>query len=524
MSTLSAAGVSRCRVLRELPAQARKQSIYGSKIVRCLLLSALTTCLATVVSGRSAAPDLRYRFPLGQTNVYHVDVQVRGESGLETTAGNVFLVALEAGSNVVRLSYHANLDVKRDADGSPYGPNGGFGGMFRGRTPVPSPDRCEVQFDDRGRLLRDAGDSPLPLPFGTLMTALVEPLPESSSATKWEASGDTTVIDAPYWLGPVSEFTPQPPGSPFYMNYGQRGTIAVLAVSRHAGYRVTATTPETVTIHKQLTLHSLLKNSGDPRASSTVEGDLVFDRAAGMFRQIDVQGNALGSTETASRNVRVALKCQWLQGADLAAALAPSAAASTAKPTAEELQKLMTDLASNDVGVRRSAANRLGNATLDSPSPELLNLMASLATDSENSIRASAASFLKTYGTTNEVPVLIKLLRDSDWNARQNAIKGLSRMKDERAIDPLVDELMRGGSPGQQEATAALVAIGAPAETAVLQMLQQKYLETRREACRILQRIGTSKSLEPLQEIVGDPDQSLSQAAADAIRAIKFRQ
>ena len=177
----------------------------------------------------------------------------------------------------------------------------------------------------------------------------------------------------------------------------------------------------------------------------------------------------------------------------------------TPKPTAEELQKLMTDLASNDVGVRRSAANRLGNATLDSPSPELLNLMTSLATDSENSIRASAASFLKTYGTTNEVPVLIKLLRDSDWNARQNAIKGLSRMKDERAIDPLVDELMRGGSPGQQEATAALVAIGAPAETAVLQMLQQKYLEPGAKRVESSNALGPARASSPCRRSLATP-------------------
>lgn len=521
MPTLSTAGMFGFLVLRALQARIQEQRIYRWKFLRCLLLLGLSSGLATVTLGRSAALDLRYRFPLGQTNVYHVEVLQRGESGLETTVGNVFLVPVETGSNVVRISYRTSLEVKREADGFS---SRGFGGMYPGRFTMPGADRSEVQIDDRGRILRDAGDYPLPIPFGTLMGALIQLLPESPSATKWESTDDSAVIDAPYWLGPSSGISPPQFGPPFYMNYGQRGPAGVLAVSQRAVYRVTAATAETVTIHKQLTLHSLLKHGADPRTSSTVEGDLVFDRAGGLFRQMEVQGTTLASTETVSRSVRVSFKCQLLQGADLAAALAPPVPVPTPKPTVEELPKLMTNLASEDVEVRRNAASRLSNTTLDSPSPELLNLMASLATDADMMVRQSVASFLKTYGTTNQVPSLIKLLKDTDWSSRQNAIKGLGRIKDERAIAPLIDEIARGGSPGQQDASAALTAIGAPAEPAVLQMLQEKNLETRREACRILQRMGSNRSLGPLQEIVGDPDQMLSQVAVEAIRAIKFRQ
>jgi hypothetical protein len=508
------------RDVSELSTRALGKRTRDCKIVRFVLLLGASSCLATMTFGRSANSELRYKFPLGQTNVYHVEVQVRGETGLETTGGNVFLVPSETGSNVVRLSYRANLDVKREAD-NPYR---GFGGMFPGRMAVQPSEKCEIQIDDRGRVLRDAGDYPLPIPFGVLMTALIEPLPESPSATKWETSGESAVVDSPYWLGPAAGIFPQQFGPPFYMNYGPRISTGVLPVTQHVIYRVTATTSETITIHKQQTLHSLLKNGTDPRVSATVEGDLVFDRAAGLFRQIEMRGTALASTETMSRNTRVSLKCQLLQDAELAAALAPPVPTPTPKPAPDDLQKLVTDLASEDVTVRRNAAIRLGNTTLDSPSSELLGRMASLTTDVDPSIRQSAANFLKTYGTTNEVPVLIKLLKDSDWSIHQNAIKGLGRIKDERAIDPLVDEITRGGQPGMQEASTALASIGGPAETAVLQMLQEKYVGTKREACGILQRIGTSKSIGPLQEVVGDPDQMLSQAAVEAIRAIKLRQ
>jgi hypothetical protein len=361
-----------------------------------------------------------------------------------------------------------------------------------------------------------------------LISALAEPLPESPSASRWELSDESTVMDFPFWLGPSVQFcTPQPFGPPFYMNYGPRQSMATLAVSRHVVYRIATTTPETTTIHKQLALKSMLKTGSEPRVSASGEGDLVFDPEAGLFKSIEMQGSAVSSTETSSRYARIGFKCRLLQGTELVAAFATTA--TTAPPplvklTADELQKLTADLKSADLATRRNAAARLSNAELESPSPELLQFMASLCLDSDNTIRQSIAMFLKTYGTTNEVPALLKLLKNSDWQAHQDAIKALGRTRDERAIEPLVDDVARGSSPAQQDAFSALVSIGSPAEQAVLQMLKERNMETRRQACRLLQQIGTNKSIEPLQDLVSDPDQSLSQTAVEALRAIKYRE
>jgi len=221
--------------------------------------------------------------------------------------------------------------------------------------------------------------------------------------------------------------------------------------------------------------------------------------------------------------------CRLLHGEELAAAAAapPSmfpTPAPLVKLAANELPKLAADLKSADLATRHAAAARLSRADLESPSTELVQLVASLCSDTDQGIRQSVAMFLKTYATTNEVPLLLKLLKDSDWSARQNAIKALCRLRDERAIEPLTDEVARGPSGVEQDACTALVSIGAPAEPAVLELFKERSTETRRQACRILQQIGTSKSLEPLQSLVGDPDQSLSQMAGEAIRAIKQRE
>ncbi len=477
---------------------------------------------ASLASARPGTLDLRYRFPLGQTNAYHFELQVRGETGVESTSGSVFIVTSEVGSNVFRLAYRTTLENRRTQDGFNRGMF--MSPVMSGRMTGPMSDRCEIRVDDRGRMLLDAEDYPLPIPFGTLMTALIEPLPESPSAKKWEISGDSAVMDYPYAFGPASGFLSSQSGPPFYFNYGPHSTPAVLTVVRRATYQVASATANAVTIRKELSLHSLLRNGDDPRCSATVQGTLTFDPSAGMFREIELQGNSLASTETASRNARVSLACRLLEGAELAAAFMTVPGAGQTPVSAADVQKLTADLASEDANVRRVAANRLGYAKVESVSPELLKLMVGLATDADLSIRQPVVSFLKDHATTNEVPLLIKLLGASDYMMRQNAIKGLSRLKDERAIEPLVDTIERGAQPGQQEAATALIAIGPVAESAVLQMFQEKNLETRRQACRILQQIGTTRSLDVLKENLGDSDEMLSRAAAEAIRVIKLRE
>jgi HEAT repeat protein len=69
-----------------------------------------------------------------------------------------------------------------------------------------------------------------------------------------------------------------------------------------------------------------------------------------------------------------------------------------------------------------------------------------------------------------------------------------------------------------------LINIGPAAEKVVLGLLSERNTDTQKQACNILQQIGTAESLDALQKLVGDSEQSVSQAAVDAIRAIKLRQ
>jgi HEAT repeat protein len=115
------------------------------------------------------------------------------------------------------------------------------------------------------------------------------------------------------------------------------------------------------------------------------------------------------------------------------------------------------------------------------------------------------------------------LVRDPDWSVRQPVVKALGRLHDSRAAEPLADILARNGNMYGQDISTALINLGTPAESAVIGVLNERNYETQRLACQILQEIGTSASMDSLQKALADGDSSVSQAASDAIHAIKER-
>jgi hypothetical protein len=310
----------------------------------------------------------------------------------------------------------------------------------------------------------------------------------------------------------------------YYYMGGQRSVLATLALSRHTTSRVKNSTADTVELHQQTTLESFLQTGTEPRLAATSESNFVFDRNAGLFVKIETTGDVLSQTETALRKAKVTFKSRLLTGAELAATLAPPPPpAPPRKLAGADLDQIMADLKSPELETRRAALRQFNGAEVVSPSAELVELVAGLALDSDSFVRMTAANFLGTYGTTNQVPVLLKLLKDSDWSVRQPTVKALGRLKDERAIQPLVDQVARGSNMYGQDASSALINFGAAAEKAVIGLLNERSIETQRQACSILQQIGTSESLEPLQKLIGDSDQQVNQAAVDAVRAIKQR-
>lgn len=498
-----------------------------------LLLSVLLVGAQPAEAARSSA--LRYRLAEGPTNLYSVQIEVRGENGTETLAGNLFVAPRAAASNVLSLALRGTLTPKRDAASMrmpmPYGSGGNYP---RWMTPVSLNEGAEIQFDECGRVLRVAGDYPLPIPLGTLAQAFVEPLPAKSDS-RWETTDNLAVLDEPLSLGPAAAFpSTQPYGmSPYYGGpFGSRGNVlALVPIARKVRCEIKSTTAGQVTIAKRLSLDSFLQFGSEPRISASGEGEFVLDQETGLLRRAELQCKAVANTDTVTRRTTVTLKIKLLEGAEREAALQPppagqSTPGQTTRPkklTGEEIQKLMEDLKSDDIGVRTTAASKLQTAELSEVPPGLLDLMTGFLSGNDTSLRSTAARVIADYGTSEQVPTLLKLLKESESFNRYTVIRGLGRLKDKRAAEPLAALIASGGSDGHQ-AVEALSKIGPDAEDAVLPLLKERHNETKRQACKILKDIGTKQSLEPLRELMLSPDRMLSEAASEAVRAIMARQ
>lgn len=490
-------------------------------LIAALTLTALSSALA---AGR--APALRYQFKSPVTNIYSVQIEMQNEDDTDILAGNLTVIGQSISSNTLSLTVRGSLSPRRNPSTSPatYRP---FRGPSRWPSPISLNEPCEIQFDPSGRVLRISGDYPLSIPFGSIAQLFIESFP-ARAENRWSVAENLTIMDDPLNLGPANSFVLSPYGASYYSgSFMSRNAQGALSVTRNTRYEVKSSTPELVTLTKQMDLASRLLFGNEPRTSATATGEVAFD-LNGVLQRAQLQTKTIANSDTLTRRSAGSLQIKLLKGEELEAALKPPPAqpgqiSPTKKLTTEEIQKLMDDLKSSDTAARSVAASKLHFANLTNAPAGLVDLMVTFVSDNDPSLRNAAVRIIADYGTAEQLPVLLKFLKDSENSNNDTAIRGLGRLKDKRAAEPLAAVIASGRSEAGL-AAEALIKIGPDAEDAVLALLKEKHRDTRRQACNILKQIGTAKSLEPLQELAFDPDRTVSEAAAEAGRAIRARQ
>ena len=498
----------------------------------------LLTCAAILQGVPLAAAEtapvlLRYHFAPGQTNAYNLQIEVQGESGREAITGIFVVSARAVGTNFIGLSCRGQLRPKPLGGMSPMmGYRPGSAMPLSSYAYGPQMDNRELILDEQGEIVRQAGDQALPIPLGQLMASLIQPVP-TEATDGWETAKDLFVLDEPLLQGPGTAFLNPPGGYAYPSYYPGRLPQGALAVRQKIKIKVAEVTPATVTLQKTLSLDSRMLTGSEPRVSAAGEGRIVWDRSAGMPKLVELDCKSVIVTENLSRRSGLSLRWQLLEGAERDKAIAPPAPTPgpETKFTAEELTKLEQQLNSSDQYGRQAAARQLSSGRLAAPSAALLSKMASLAGDTDDTVRRAALTVLANHGTKEQLPLLIKGLNEPDASTRATVAKGLGRLKDPRAIEPLANLLATGQSdpnyyrPARDNAASeALIRIGGAAEPAVLALLKEKNLETRIQACNILKQIGTKKSLGPLKDTTLNPSKEVSEAAAEACRSIQARE
>lgn len=206
----------------------------------------------------------------------------------------------------------------------------------------------------------------------------------------------------------------------------------------------------------------------------------------------------------------------------LAASLDPSTGAQDLTDPLQEVvleEELVKDeidiqidlLKDPDWVVRREAAITLG----EMGDERCVEPLAAALRDGDWQVREVAIEGIGQIGSP-AVDVLLKLLRD--WDVRKSAIMALGKIRDERVLEPLMQQLRN--DEFMEDATDALVNLGEPALPGLIKALKDKEELVRKQAVIALGRIKSPEAIDPLIEMLQNKDWFTRLTAAAALEAI----
>ena len=257
-----------------------------------LLAGAALFQAASLAAAETTPVLLRYAFGPGQTNAYTLQIEAQGETGREAVAGTFVVSARTLATNLISLSWRGQLHPKTLGGMPPMmGYRPGSVMPLSSLAYGPQNEPKELVIDERGQIVRQAGDVALPIPLGQLIVSLIQPLPAEATAG-WQTEQDVFVLDEPLLQGPATAFLNPPGGFNYGGYYPGRPAQGVLAARQKTKIKVLEVTPATVTLQKTLALDSRMLTGLEPRVSATGEGKIVFARAGGLPQQVraGVQG------------------------------------------------------------------------------------------------------------------------------------------------------------------------------------------------------------------------------------------
>jgi hypothetical protein len=184
-----------------------------------------------------------------------------------------------------------------------------------------------------------------------------------------------------------------------------------------------------------------------------------------------------------------------------------------------ELDQTLANLGAKDGAVRKAAADRLLGMKPNPHRPVVAKKIAENLQTAELWERTPLIRALGVWATPAEVPFLLQFLRDPDINTRNEVLDVLGKLRDERAVKPVVSCFMEFNT--RWHAEQALKKLGPMAEKEVLALLSQPNKDMRVPAIYVLAEIGTEQSLPALQEAT--KEFATKGVAEGAIAAIKKR-
>jgi HEAT repeat protein len=166
-----------------------------------------------------------------------------------------------------------------------------------------------------------------------------------------------------------------------------------------------------------------------------------------------------------------------------------------------------------DRAVRQAAIGAL--TAIGEPSVPVLGLCLS---DPQPDVQEAASSVLALIADDRVLAPLTASLGNQDWIVRMHAAKALGRIKDARAIGPLIPLLQDKVKAVREEVTIALAAMGEAALPSLLEALKHPEWLVRLHAVEALGKSRSADAVEPLLwALFNDHDQAVRE---DVVRAL----
>jgi hypothetical protein len=459
---------------------------------------------------------LHYDWKKGQTYVYRV--RIIGERGNDTEnrTGEVTYKVKSTQLGEIQLAMTSNMKYEAIASPRRYvllpGEHVGFLSNADGAK------EATIGIDPNGKLLESKGEAPLPYLLGDLAELIVEPLPQAEQAS-WTVNGDPGVavvsLQYPYW------------------RFSRPGFREGVPAAEKTVYTVQEASGKLITIAKRYEMTSAATLAGKPRIEATGDGKLRFDTERGVFASLDFDIRVTVRDANKTEETPLHITYRLLSEQDIAEAAKEARQAKDeaektkkekARPLADqEIATALADLESDDSGRIAASAKLLADKKPQSPNPKIAKALESIMLNGEDvSRRTMAAMALKNWSTPESVPALIKAATIDDWPpVKSNAIEALCKYAPKEAIKPVAQQLVN-----MQTRTAAakfLKAAGPDAEDAVLSHIENKDPWVRADVCKLLETLGTQKSLPALEKAIADDNWMVNSAARKALPAVKAR-
>jgi predicted Zn finger-like uncharacterized protein len=153
---------------------------------------------------------------------------------------------------------------------------------------------------------------------------------------------------------------------------------------------------------------------------------------------------------------------------------------------------------------QKDAASWLARQSVDPRrQAEVAGALEPLLASPDMKLRAEAARAMEKWATANNVATLVKLYKDPGSGiygsqAKRSARAALVRLKDRRGAQAIAPDLVNIRT--RFDARRALEQMGPVAEDAALPYVRHAEWQVAIEACRVLTKVGTAKSLPTLEQ------------------------